>query len=233
MSKATDLLLRYCTTEYKDKRRLRKTYGDPLVVRQQLILVPLHDLNTAVDNKAFRDSNVVNTLRLIFGQQLYVVFRECAQQSLSALLRKIVAVGKATVEVATNTQRYPTVGEPLDIVELLDQGLLKRRVSVSINANDGSVDQQTAFFCLQLYTQCGILVVGLMLPDAWIICVDGHSVLGGVIEYRLKICQWRRVEAVRIIQSHTMVCLGKHEDIRLSLFTGKQNLLQEFLCTTS
>ena len=158
------------------------------MVRQQLILVPLHDLNTAVDNKAFQDSNVVNTLRLIFGQQLYVVFRECAEQSLSALLRKIVAVGKATVEVAANTQRYPTVGEPLDIVELLDQGLLKRRMSVSINTDDGSINQQMAFFCPQLNTQCGILVADLMLSDTRVICVDGYSVLSGVIEYRLKIC---------------------------------------------
>ena len=175
------------------------------MVRQQLILIPFCDLNAAVGDKAFRDSDVVDALCLIFCKQLDVVIGKGAEQSLSALLRKIVTVGKATVEVATNTQRYPTVGEPLDIVELLDQGLLKRRVSVSINANDGSVDQQTAFFCLQLYTQCGILVVGLMLPDAWIICVDGHSVLGGVIEYRLKICQWRRVEAVRIIQSHSLL----------------------------
>ena len=198
------------------------------MVRQQLILIPFCDLNAAVGDKAFRDSDVVDALCLIFCKQLDVVIGKGAEQSLSALLRKIVTVGKATVEVAANTQRYPTIGEPLDIVELLDQGLLKRRVSVSINADDGSVDQQTAFRGLQLNTQCGILVAGLMLSDTRVICVDGYSVLGGVIEYRLKICQWRRVEAVRIIQSHTMVCLGKHEDIRLILFTGKQNLLQEF-----
>ena len=133
------------------------------MVRQQLILIPFCDLNAAVGDKAFRDSDVVDALCLIFCKQVDVVIGKGAEQSLSALLRKIVAVGKATVEVATNTQRYPTVGEPLDIVELLDQGLMKRRVSVSINADDGSVDQQTAFFCLQLNTQCGILVVGLML----------------------------------------------------------------------
>ena len=171
---------------------------------------------------------MVNALCLVFCKQLDVVIGKGAEQSLSALLRKIVTVGKATVEVATNTKRYPTVGEPLDIVELLGQGLLKRRVSVSINADDGSINQQMAFFCLQLNTQRGILVAGLMLSDTRVICVDGYSVLGGVIEYRLKICQRRRVEAVRIIQAHKMVCLGKHEDICLNLFTGKQNLLQCF-----
>lgn len=198
------------------------------MVRQQLILIPFCDLNAAVGDKAFRDSDVVDALCLIFCKQLDVVIGKGAEQSLSALLRKIVTVGKATVEVASNTHRRPAGGQPLDIIELLGQGLLKRGVSVSINADDGSVDQQTAFRGLQLNIQSGILVAGLMLSDTRVICVDGYSVLGGVIEYRLKICQRRRVEAVRIIQAHTMVCLGKHEDIRLSLLTGKQNLLQEF-----
>ena len=84
---------------------------------------------------------MVNTLRLIFCQQLYVVFRERAEQSLSARLRKIVVVRKAAVEVAANTHRRPAGGQPLDIAELLDQGLLKRGVSVSVNTNDGSIDQ--------------------------------------------------------------------------------------------
>lgn len=111
------------------------------MVRQQLILIPLHNLNAAVGGKVFRDSDMVNTLRLIFCQQLYIVFRKRAEQSLSAQLRKIVVVGRAAVEVAANTHRHPAGGQPPDIVELLDQGLLKRRVSVSINADDGSIDQ--------------------------------------------------------------------------------------------
>lgn len=84
---------------------------------------------------------MVNTLRLIFCQHLYVVFRERAEQSLYAQLRKIVVVGKAAVEVAANTHRRPAGGQPLDIIELLGQGLLKRWVPVSVNANDGSIDQ--------------------------------------------------------------------------------------------
>lgn len=188
-SGSTNFLLRYCIAEYKEKvKLLQKAHSNVFMVRQQLFLIPFCDLNAAVGDKALRDSNVVDALCLVFCKQLDVVIGKGAEQSLSALLRKIVAVGKATVEVAANTQRYPTIGEPLDIVELLDQGLLKRRMSVSINTDDGSINQQMAFFCPQLNTQCGILVADLMLSDTRVICVDGYSVLSGVIEYRLKIC---------------------------------------------
>lgn len=95
------------------------------MVRQQLILILFHNLNTVVGNKVFRDGDMVNTLRLIFCQQFYVVFRERAEQSLSARLRKIVVVRKTTVEVAANTHRCPSAGQQLDIVELLRQRLQK------------------------------------------------------------------------------------------------------------